>query len=138
MMLKRILLTVLCSVFALNCLADTDNKITIKKVYWSDMTIDASDSSEIIFDLDPLKPTGFASLQVEISGSGTLKITHESSNDGADYNVLDGASDIVTALTAGSEIYAFDLPFARYLKLIFAETGGGNSVTVTKATLAIQ
>ena len=114
------------------------DKINIRNIAWSDMTIDASGSSEYEIDLDRLKPVGFASLQIEISGSGTLQITHESSNDGNDYNVADGGSDIVTALTAGSELYAFDLPFARYLKLIFTETGGGNSVTVTKATLAVQ
>jgi len=102
----------------------------------------ASATETFTKDFDTMRPVGFASLQVEISGSGTLKIIHESSNDGVSYNTatVNGttASDIVTALTSGSEIYQFDLPFARHFRIKFEETGGANGIIIENITFAVQ
>ena len=137
--MKRIYMTVIFCFFTGICFSDSDYRITIDPMYLIDGSqILAGESIEHVVDLDIKKPIGFSSLQVEISGSGTARIYHESSNDGYDYNTVSGYSDIVTSLTAGSEIYQFGLPFARFLKIIFAETGGVNPIIVESATLAIQ
>ena len=105
-------------------------------------TLEASGSETVTIDLNNKRPQGFTSLEVNISGSGTLRIYHESSITGADYNTItvNGtvASDVITALTAGSELYQFNTPFARYLKLWFVETGGGSSVTIDNIALQVQ
>ena len=105
---------------------------------WTSLEIAASGNDTEDIELYKYRPEGFASLQITITGSGTAKITHLSSNDGTTFNTFDGATDIVTAMTAGSAIYQFDLPFAKYLRLKIEETGGANSITITKAVLAIQ
>lgn len=120
------------------CFGSDDSIRIIHFSDWDGSEVLASSSLQKDIDLDTYKPKGFTSLQVEISGSGTAKITHESSNDGLTYNTLNGASDIVTALTSGSAIYQFDTPFSRFMRIKIEETGGVGSVTLTKVVLAIQ
>jgi hypothetical protein len=90
---------------------------------------------------DPLnlaveKPNGFFSIQAIVTGSGTLKIEYYVSNIGPETTDMikpTGASDIVTALTAGTEFYQFPASgepiFGKWLRLKFTETGTANPVT---------
>jgi len=129
----------LAMLFVINAYAGEEKYIhQIEIDAWDGSTIAASSTGFYDITLGDYRPEGFASLQVEISGSGTLKIEQTTSNDGLTFNEPSGASDIVTALTTGSAIYPFDLSFAKYLRILLTETGGADSVTITKATLAIQ
>ncbi len=89
------------------------------------------------------QPQGYFSLHSTITGTGTLKITYELSNN---YGVRDvtttwvepaSASDIVTAQTVGDNFYSFTPELARAIRFVFEETGDANPVVVT-ATLAVQ
>jgi hypothetical protein len=41
-------------------------------------------------------------------------------------------------LTSGSEIYQFDVPFSKCMRLQIDETGESNSITITNAFLTVQ
>lgn len=83
------------------------------------------------------------SLQFTVTGDGTLKIEVLSSNDGV--NFVDTAVDVIvgavkTGGPATNGKYApatVTIPVARWIKLLFTETGGAQSVACA-ATLAIQ
>jgi len=83
------------------------------------------------------RPDGFFSAQVNVAGSGTVKVEYLLSNDGTNYVTPTGATEIATGLTAGNTMHSFDPMVARYLKIKVTETGGANAATVT-VTLAIQ
>ena len=117
---------------------DTDLDADGSNITMNNYILAASGSETTVLDFDTKRPQGFASLQMRISGSGTLRIFHESSADGQEWAVANGFSDIVTALTAGSAYYPFDLPFGRYLRLNFVETVGSNRVIIENAVLTIQ
>lgn len=80
---------------------------------------------------------GYFSLQLTVAGTGTAKIEYECSNDGETFVTPTGAVDIVTAATAGTDLYSFSPKFAAFYRFKATETGGANSVTLT-ATLAVQ
>ena len=142
--MKKFALIALVLFMSSICHAGTDDLVGIRIPGLVGSTIAASASSEYVINLDPRKPVGFASLTITISGSGTLQIQHESSNvnNAASFAAAEGSytsgSDIVTGFTAGAKHIVFDVPFAKYLNLIFTETGGADSVTITEATLVIQ
>jgi len=95
--------------------------------------------------LQDYQPEGFISLQLEVSGNGTLKVEPLLSVNGDDYFQPSNTPDITTNFTAtsgpdgnGKDIFAVELGITcPYLKLKFTETGGSNSITVS-AWLAIQ
>jgi len=105
-------------------------------------TLTASDSAYVIIDLGDERMRGYTSLDLAISGTGTLRVYHESSNGGTNYNtaIVDGttADDIITAFSAGNEFYQFGTPLCELLKINFLETGGANSVVLGTAILATQ
>lgn len=78
---------------------------------------------------------GYFSVQSVITGGGTLTISYQMSNSKNEPQVWStpvGASDIATGLTAGTYLYKFEpITIARWLRLVFTETGGANSVTLT-------
>ncbi len=136
--MKKLLCILTILLISANCFADESHKFYKRTIQFADMTVGSGLSEEYDLDLEGLRPQGFASLQIEVSGSGTMQITHKSSNDGVNFYAVDGFNNIVTALTAGGALYAFDLPFAQHLQLVFTETGGTNTITIDKATLLIQ
>jgi hypothetical protein len=119
------------------------NSTTIHTVY-SAVTIVASGTS-LSDPLDCSLSSGIFSLQLAITGDGTLKVEAKVSNDGTTYLVPDGASEIKTGLTKtsgpggdGKIFIGFQtLGVSRFVKILLTETGGANSVTVT-GTLAVQ
>jgi len=107
-----------------------------------DSAVIAADGSEyFIIDLGNERPEGFTSLQIRSIGGGTLKITHESSNDGSNFStaIVDGtaAPDIVTAHTDGSAFYVFSTPVCEFLK-INIDAINTTDARLTEAMLLVQ
>lgn len=114
-------------------------------------TIAASGSlTSAPIDLNRVHPSGFFSFHmIDLTGTGTAKVTFEVSNDdnsdgAAVWVTPAAASDIVTAHTAtsgpggdGNELYTFNPPPARYLRIVITETGTSNTIVPT-GTLIIQ
>jgi hypothetical protein len=119
------------------------NNTTIHTIY-SAVTIVASGTS-LSDPLDCSLSGGTFSLQLAITGDGTLKVEAKLSNDGITYLVPDGASEIKTGLTKtsgpgadGKIFLGFQtLGVGQSLKILLTETGGASSVIVT-GTLAVQ
>ena len=134
----------LAMAFTTSAFARNDDKITIKQTHASTAISASESSTSAAVDLGAIKPNGYFSLQVTLSGSGTGKGEYLLSNDGITYLEPSSASDIFTGLTAtggpgsdGADIYSFSPEIARYLKIKITETGGSSSITVT-TTLAVQ
>ncbi len=78
---------------------------------------------------------GFFSIQITVTGSGTLKAEYEMSN-GADgsqvWSTPVGASEIATGLTAGTYLYKFEpAAMARWIRVVLTETGASASAGYT-------
>jgi hypothetical protein len=84
-----------------------------------------------------LKANGYFAAQITVTGSGTIKVEYLCSNDGVTYVEPEGASDIVSGMTAGTKYVAFQPPVSRYQKIKVTETGGASTATVT-VILCIQ
>jgi len=82
-------------------------------------------------------PEGYFSLQVTLTGSGTGKFEVLYSNDDVTYVTPTGVSDVVTALTVGTDIYQIDNGLYKFMKIKVTETGGVNPITFL-ATLCVQ
>jgi len=122
-----------------------NRQIAVKKVFDS-ITIPAGGSKESeVIDLNVHDPRGNFSLQVEVTGSGTLKGEVLLSNDGANFIEPSSVFDIFSGFTAtsgpngdGRDIFPVELNMVvRYMKIRVTETGGANSATIT-GYLAIQ
>ncbi len=84
------------------------------------------------------------SLQLQVTGDGTLKAEKELSNNETDYLIPEGGGEIIANVTKtsgpgtnGKLIKAFTTEVAGILKILLTETGGANPVTVT-GWLAVQ
>ncbi len=140
------ILILIGSLFFVISVSAKDNIIKVFTMYDAqEISISASDVASNAINLSrQLKPTGYFSLQVIATGSGTAKIEYELSNDATDIAsavanwITPGtAVDIVTAQTSGSAMYSFAPMLAKWLRLVVTETGGGNTITLT-INLAIQ
>ena len=119
-----------------------NNQIFTKTIFSAEAIVASASATSSEIDLASIKPSGYFSLQVTVTGDGTAKLTYSISNDGTTYVTPTGAPDIKTAHvkttgTSGTDIYSFSIEPARYLKIIVTETGGANAIAVT-ATIAIQ
>lgn len=143
----RIFLFLVTLLFVLSnvSLAGDENKIRVFQM-WSSESINASanDTSDKKVDLAGLKPNGYFSIQLTLTGDGTAKIEYLLSNDDITYLEPSSATDIVTGFTKtsgpgsdGNDIFTFSPEMTRYLKLKATETGGANGIVVT-AVLAVQ
>ena len=85
-----------------------------------------------------LRPDGYGSVQVAISGSGTLKLEVLISNDDTNW-LPDVGGAFAENLTSAdtNKTYPFTIPVCKTFKIKGTETGGSNTVTVT-GTLARQ
>ncbi len=89
-------------------------------------------------DLGLYRMDGQMSLQIAITGTGTARVYYISSNDGTTYVSAEGATDIISSMTAGTTIAPFSPAFSKKMKIYVQEIGGANSITITKAVLAIK
>lgn len=141
------LLIVVAMVFALTGVCGaTDNKkeITVHNSFYTTAVSASGTADSSVIDLSRLKPEGYFSLQLAVTGSGTVKVQYMLSNDGTNYVIPSSATDIVTGFTSssgpgsdGKDVFSFQPEIAKYIKLRVTETGGSSSATVT-GTLAIQ
>ncbi len=109
-------------------------KINLIDINFDDMTISPGFSKEYTINTEGLN--GLASLHVEIFGHGTLQVRMEASNDGVNYNIVDGFSPTITPKHLWHEI--FQLPFAKYVKFVFTETSGTDAVTIKDIILLTE
>jgi len=76
---------------------------------------------------------GYFSIQPLFTGTGTLKISYQVSNDGSTWSP---AVQVVASATSGT-VYPYPASgvsiFAGYQRLVFAETGSANQVVITGA-----
>lgn len=81
---------------------------------------------------------GFFSIQPVFTGSGTLKIDYQVSNNGTTWSP---AVEIIASAVSGT-VYSYPASgtsiFAGYQRLKLTETGGANSVTITKVVRCQQ
>jgi hypothetical protein len=74
-----------------------------------------------------------ATIQLAITGDGTIKVEYLASNDDENFVTPDSVSEIATGLTKtpGNEIYAFTVPAVKSIKIKITETGTSDSVGVS-------
>ena len=141
MRIVKLILLMIAIVMIIGCpqgVFAADNNIITNATFVARTVTAGATIKSIAIDLGrQFKPDGFFSLQVTATGTGTVQITYELSNDGVTFVVPGTATDIVTAHTAGSDIYSFAPMMAKYIKIVLYESGGVNPIIVT-ATLAVQ
>ena len=119
------------------------NSTTIIKVFDGVTIVAGGTALSDMFDVD--LSGGFFSIQLEITGDGTLKVEQKmSNNDGVDYLIPEGAVPIMSGLTKtsgpgtdGKVIKGFKCDLGALSKILLTETGGADTVTVS-GWLAVQ
>ena len=110
-----------------------------------DKELAASGTHSEIIPIEQSNFDGYFSLQLVVSaGTGVFKAEYQLSNNGTNYVEPTGATDIATTFGASSgpgsdgiDLYTFTPDLAAFMKILFTETGGANSVTFS-AWLACQ
>lgn len=84
---------------------------------------------------------GYFSIQIVVSGAGTLTVAYQLSNSEIApqaWSTPVSASSIAAGLTTGTYLYKFEpQTIGKWMRLSFTETGTANSVVVT-SNLAVQ
>jgi hypothetical protein len=118
------------------------NQTTIIKVFDAVTILAAGTALSEVSDVN--LSGGIFSLQMAITGNGTLKAEIKMSNNGTDYLIPEGALPIMTGLTKtsgpgadGKVLKGFTTDLASYAKIFLTETGGLNTVTIS-GWLAVQ
>lgn len=110
-----------------------DQHIGISVVKTS-LTVAAS-GTEYSVPIDLSTYLGFFSVQLVITGSGTLTLAYQLSNSRKEpltWSTPVNASAIASGLTAGTYLYKFEPhTIGKWARLTFTETGTSNSVTIT-------
>lgn len=108
------------------------NAILIDK-FMTEETISAGGTKVYTIDMDRFGFNGFFSLQIIMTGSGTLQGEYLLSNDGVNFVTPTGVPDspIFTGFTAGIDMFSFEPMLCRYLRILLTETGEEDPVVVT-------
>jgi len=108
------------------------NAIVIDKFMESEVIL-AGGTKIYTIDMERYNFTGFFSLQLIMTGTGTLQGEYLLSNDGVNFVTPTGVPDspIFTGFTAGVDMFSYEPMLCRYLRILLTETGGINPVTVT-------
>lgn len=125
---------------------DLNRSTTIIQAFSAEAILAGGTAYSDILDLTKL--AGNASLQIELTGTGTAQVEWIGSNDASAavtaFIKPNNANDIVTAFTAtsgpgadGKHIYPFNISLVRKFAIKVTETGGVNPIAFT-AILAIQ
>lgn len=118
---------------------DLNRSTTVEEIFTAEAVVAGATVYSRIFDIKKL--AGNASLQITLTGTGTGQFEWIGSNDEdaliAAFIKVNAATDIVTAFTAGSAIYSFNISLVSRMAIRVTETGGVNPIGVT-AILAIQ
>lgn len=114
------------------------NAITIDQFMNAEVILAAGTKTHTI-DMERYNYNGFFSIQIIMTGTGTLTGEYLLSNNGTDFVTPTGVPDspIFTAMAAGVDMFSFEPMLARYMQILLTEAGGAQPVTVT-ALLALQ
>jgi hypothetical protein len=117
--------------------------ISIIPIFNSQAITQNSAISETV-DLGRFNAEGFFSMQIAIVGAGNVDVIWSASNDGTNFIVPVGATDIYSAFGAtsgpssdGKSIVSFDPLVCKYLKFTATEQNAG-AITSIVCHLAIQ
>jgi hypothetical protein len=120
------------------------NPINTRVVFDAVSVTKNTTSTSRTIELNQAGVTGTFSLQVAVTGDGTLTFKFTVSNDGQTFITPTGASDIKAGMTKtggpggdGKDIYTFTPPLAKFLRITATETVNSAAAVVT-ATLAYQ
>lgn len=81
--------------------------------------------------------SGFFSVDVVITGSGTGKLELLCTNAGITWSIPEGMYSIMSGKTAGTYFASFSCPICKSFKIKFTETGAANSISCV-ATVAMM
>jgi len=125
----------------LPCNADTKGNITLLKIFDAETIVASDSATSDAIRAYWYKMKGYASVYLELTGSGTAKIEVLISQDrGITYLEPSALSDVATGHTVasgpgsdGKDTYIIDFEgiVPHQFKVKITETGGANSVTVT-------
>jgi len=93
-------------------------------------------SSEI--EMKSRRPAGYFATMLTISGSGSLTIDYEVTDDVNGWVTPDDATSVASNLTAGTYFFRVDVPVCARFRFKYTESGGTDSVTIDNATILIQ
>ena len=83
-------------------------------------------------ELNNLKPNGYFSLQVAVTGSGTAKFEFLCSNNGEVFVAPESSAPIIQDVTTTTgRLVSFSPPPCGWIKIKCSETGSSNTVTVS-------
>jgi hypothetical protein len=116
--------------------------ITSIKIFDSEVLAASGTATSTAIDLGGIKADGFFSIQIESTGTGTLKTEYLlSNNDSAalagTYLTPGAASDITTTKASGNDIVSFAPIIGDKMKIKITEDGGAAAITVS-AWICIQ
>lgn len=106
------------------------NRIYTKRLFNSEsLTNEAGRSPAVVYER--YKPDGYFSLQLTVTGAGTVKVEYEISNNDADYIEPSTATDIVAAgfgvtsgpASDGKTIVSFQPPISKTMRIVITATG---------------
>lgn len=114
------------------------NMTSVVKIF-NAVVIPAGGTATMAVPIDLSLSGGNFSLQLAVTGDGTLKAEKQlSNNDGADFLEPEGAAEIITNVTKtsgpgtnGKVIKGFTVDPAGSLQILLTETGGAQPVTVS-------
>lgn len=138
--------TTLILILSLACIAQTaDNRIHTICIFNAQVIADGASATSAKIDLSALRPSGYFTIQIALTGDGTAKAEYLLSIDDTTYLEPTGAADIFTGFIKtsgpgadGKDIFSFEPKMGPYLKIEITETGvGADPVTVT-VTLAVD
>ena len=120
------------------------NSTSIIKIF--DAAVITAGGTALSDPIDISLSGGNFSLQLEVTGDGTIKAEKKLSNNDVDYLIPKGEEDtpLLTGVTKtsgpggdGKLIVGFSSDVANQIKFLLTETGGADTVTVT-GWLAVQ
>jgi len=113
------------------------------KIFDATALIASANSTSAVIDMMTNQIDGYFSLQLAVTGDGTVKVEYEASNDGTTYRIPEGVTTIVSGITKtsgpsadGKIIEQFEVELCRFIRFKVSETSGASAVTVTGHLIA--
>ena len=113
-----------------------NNLISVQKIF--DAQAVALSTAVASSTIDRNSFEGKFSLQLAVTGDGTIKVEYQLSNDGVTYSIPEGVSELATGLTKtsgpesdGKVMIVFEPGASRYIKIRVTETVASADAAVT-------
>ena len=120
------------------------NDIYTRRLFNAESISASASSTSSAIDLGSYAHDGYFSIQLTVSGSGTVKLEYQLSNDGVTYKEPSNVPDITSTFGAtsgpdsdGKDVLTFRPALSRWLKIKATEDGGAAAAVVT-AWIAIS